>query len=120
MDLKALFSTRASRASKAGANFKDCDEAAVNGGALGGMVLFIIGSFLAALLAIQVLADILPDYFDGLGSIFTSLATVNTTGWPPIVATIFGFLPLVLGVIAVAALFGAGALISLNLRKKGA
>lgn len=98
--------------------FVGCDEAAVslNATALAGIVLFIIAGFIGAQLAMSALADILPDYLADLGTIFTAIAAVNTSTWPPIVATLFGFLPVVLGVVAIAALFGAGALIAVGFK----
>ncbi len=110
-------SRRRQLAERRAAQFNDDDTAATGGlntSALVGIVLFIIGGILAAQLAISALAGMLPGYLADLGTIFTAIAAVNTTGWPAIVATMFTFLPIVLGVIAIASLFGAGALLAVG------
>lgn len=95
------------------------DDNAFSPTALGAIVLFIIGGFLAAQIAIETLAGMLPGYLTSLGTIFDAIDAVNTTNWPPVVATMFGFLDVVIGVIAIAALFGAGALLTINFSRKG-
>ncbi|MFA5943715.1 MAG: hypothetical protein WC876_04525 [Candidatus Thermoplasmatota archaeon] len=106
----------ASRPPRPSRSFEDDTEAAagLNATALAGIVLFVVGGFLAAQLAMSALAAVLPGYLADLGTIFSAIAAINTTTWPPIVATMFGFLPIVLGVIAIAALFGAGALLAVG------
>lgn len=81
------------------------------------LVLFIISGFLAAQIGMSVFADVLPGYLADLGTIFTVLNAVNTTGWPPIVATLFNWLDVVLGITAIAALFGAGALLAVSFHR---
>jgi hypothetical protein len=97
------------------------DDGAFAPAQLGALVLFIIGGFIAAQIAIETLAGMLPSYLTSLGTIFDAINNVNTTGWPSVVATLFSFLDIVLGIVAIAALFGAGALLAVSFRgRKGA
>lgn len=101
-------------------NLSDDETAAaggMNAAGLAGIVLFIVGGFLAAQLAMSALAGVLPGYLADLGNVFGAIDAVNTTSWPPIVATMFTFLPVVLGVVAIAALFGAGALLAVGFHR---
>lgn len=81
------------------------------------LVLFIIGGFLAAQIGMSILSDMLPGYLADLGNIFDAINSVNTTTWPPIVATLFEWLDVVLGITAVAALFGAGAILAVSFHR---
>lgn len=83
---------------------------------LGTMVLVLVLAVLVPVIIMELLAQLLPDYFGSLGTLFTALDAINTTGWPAIVATMFGFVPLVLGVVAIGAVFGLGALLVIRAR----
>lgn len=81
------------------------------------MILILLAGIIVPVVAMDLLATLLPDYFTSLGSLFTSLTSVNTTDWPPIVATVFGFVPLILGVVAISAVLGLGAFLVIKARR---
>lgn len=81
---------------------------------IGVVVVAVIAAILVPIIAIQVLALLLPDYFTALGDIFAAFSATNTTEWPTIVGSFFTFAPLVIGVVAIASLFGIGGFIALK------
>lgn len=118
MDAKRLHVRAAALAKKASSRFRSDSHAVM--GNIGTLVLAIVAGIVVPVIAIGVMADLLPDYGASLGSIFTSLAAVDTTGWPAIVVTLWELAPLILGVTAIAALFGLGSFLAIRIRNKGA
>lgn len=85
---------------------------------LGVILLAVIVAIVVPVVVMQLLAELLPTYFTSLGELFTALDAINTTGWPPIVALVFPYIALVLGVTAISAVFALGTLLVIKIVRK--
>lgn len=88
-------------------------------GQLGSIIIVVIAAVLSPIVVMLVLAQLLPDYLSALNDTFNAFDAQDTTSWPGLVAVVFTFAPIVIGVIAISALFGLGGLLAIRVVRRG-